>query len=711
MKQRKEPFKLKLSVSTKTAKSKSEARKITKFETVDNISLTTGSLTNLLTTRLQSTNLWNKNYDGISGISSKVRYSDMTGIMLDFDGGVTISEIEQRCNQWHYILYTSTSHQINGDDRFRIMLPVDPSSYISYSTENLHNRVYESVVKQFPEMDTSCTTSASKFFPFCGDMANFEVKVHKGNDYWTPDFSSRYVDFSEIKGVPVIKLDTVVLNNKKQPILVRDIKEKTKIFCPFCDPEERNNPDGHNAVVYLKNGVPYIYCSSCQSRGRGLGKKGVHQLEPNQAFELAVEHLGVIVFRDVITDKYYLGEMSKAQRRYGFNAISKQNIPHALANRDIPIPDLYPDMEFFPDFASDKIVDMEHRFVNRYIVPDVLRMTAPLGAGKSIPKYIGLLTMHICGDDRDVFNLLINHLAYMVQKRIKTRVAFLFQGTQGTGKGVWFNFVLAQIFGRDYCADVLQKVFVKEFNTFLESNFCILVDEVEANFSETNNEITRVLKQVIADTHISVEGKGVDIRNGRNNANIFFATNKRNGVHIEPGDRRFIVAPSQEKKIYDMSWWTDDDKMIELLKSETEEFVAYLKQYKVDYTKVNRPFDNPAKEALIDLSKTNADYFFEAIKDGNWDWLNENIVPDAVSFGVTSNVQSTLNRIKQFDKVSRDDLNDIYNNIHGKSLNPASFTHLCKLHGLEIKQRWIDGANKKGIKVKWDLQDLTEDDS
>jgi len=704
-KHRKEPFRLKLSVSTETAKSKTEAGKITKFETVDNISLTTGSLTKLFTTHLQSTNLWNKN--GI-GHSDKENYSGLTGVMLDLDGSITIPEMEQRCSEWHYILYTSTSHQINGDDRFRIILPIDPDNYDSYSTEILHKRVYESVISQFPEIDKSCIHTASKFFPFCGDMANFEVKVHVGQDYWAPDFSASYVDFCKVKGIPVIKLDTVVLDESKQPHLIKDIKCKMRIFCPFCDPEERHNPEMHNAAVYLKNGTPYIYCSSCESRGKGLGKKGVYQLEPNQAFELAVANQGVIVFRDIITDKYYLGEMSKAQDRYGFNAITKQNIPNALATRDIPIPDLYPEMEFFPDFASDNIVDLKLGFVNRYIAPDVLRKSVVPGTGLVVPKYTGLLTMHICGDDQDVFDLLINHLAYMVQKRVKTRIAFLFQGTQGTGKGVWFNFVLAPIFGRDYCADVLQKVFVKEFNLFLESNFCILVDEVEANFSETNNEITRVLKQVIADTHISIEGKGVDIRNGINNANIFFATNKRNGVHIEPGDRRFIVAPCQEKKIYDMPWWTNDDKMIELLQSETEEFVAYLKGYAVDYTKVNRPFDNPAKEALIDLSKTNADYFFEAVKEGNWEWLSDNIVPDLFPLSVASNIQNTLSRIKHEDKVSRDDLNDIYNNIHGKQLNPASFTRLCKLHGLAIKQMKIDGINKQGVQVSWNLPDLID---
>ncbi len=698
---RKELFRLKLSVSKYSAKSKDEAGKITEFDIHDNIPLTTGYLSDLFTSRLQSTNIWDKR-------SSNDTYTDMTGIMLDLDGDISIPDMEQRCSPWHYVLYTSTSHQIDGDDRFRVILPIDPKNYDSYSTKMLHARVYDSVKSQFPEIDKSCTTPASKFYPFCGEMANFEVKVHVGEDYWSPDFSAKYVNFSEVKGIPVIKLDTVVLDENKQPLVINEIKSKTRIFCPFCDPEERNNPESDNASINLVNGVPQIYCSSCHSHGKGLGKKGVYQLEPNQAFELAVANLGVIVFRDIITDKYYLGEMSKAQNRYGFNIISKQNIPNALANRDIPIPDLYPEMEFFSDFASNAIVDLKRGFANKYVVPDVLSKSIVPGTGLAVPKYTGLLTKHICGDDQDIYDLLINHLAYMVQMRVKTRVAFLFQGTQGTGKGVWFNFVLAQIFGRDYCADVLQKVFVKEFNLFLESNFCILVDEVEANFSETNSEITRVLKQIIADTDISLEGKSVNIRNGKNNANIFFATNKRNGVNIEPGDRRFIVAPRQENKIYDMPWWGEDDKMIELLKSETEEFVAYLKEYQVDKSKVNRPFMNPAKEALIDLSKTNADYFFEAVKEGNWEWLSENVVPDPFPLNVSSNIETILSRIKQADRVSRDDLKDIYNNIHGKTLKPNGFTRLCKLHGVMIKQLKIDGINQKGVKVSWNLPDLID---
>jgi len=721
MKQRKEPFKLKLSVSTKTAKSKKEAGKITSF-TVRDIPVSTGYLSDFFRTYPHSPNLWEKQVGNLSGLSKKVHYSGVTGVAIDIDGALGIGDGKERVKDVHHIIYTSTHHQVpKGDlpatDRYRIILPFHPDEYNNYPTENLHSWLYEKVKALYPELDDSCTSTHSKFYPSYGAKELFEVIIHQGKEYWSPSMVFDTINLSNMERNPTFSMNEIVLDENKKPIVVRDIKydaakNNTKvIFCPFCDPLDRGNPDQHNASIQLKNGVPSIYCASCEDRKKGLGKKGVYLLGNDEAFRIQIKNLGVVVFRDMITDKYYIGEHSKSQNRYMFNTITKMNIGNALKRRNMVYPEIFPEAEFTHDFSSDEIVNIDREFVNRYIVPDVLRMTAQPGVGKSIPKYIGLLTLHICGNDKDVYDLLINHLAYMVQKRVKTRVAFLFQGTQGTGKGVWFNYVLAPIFGRDYCADVLQKVFVKEFNTFLESNFCILVDEVEANFSETNNEITRVLKQVIADTHISVEGKGVDIRNGRNNANIFFATNKRNGVHIEPGDRRFIVAPSQENKIYDMPWWGDDDKMIELLKSETEEFVAYLKGYAVDYTKVNRPFDNPAKEALIDLSKTNADYFFEAIKDGNWDWLNENIVPDAVSFGVTSSVQSTLNRIKQFDKVSRDDLNDIYNNIHGKSLNPASFTHLCKLHGLEIKQRWIDGANKKGIKVKWDLKDLTEDDS
>jgi len=98
-----------------------------------------------------------------------------------------------------------------------------------------------------------------------------------------------------------------------------------------------------------------------------------------------------------------------------------------------------------------------------------------------------------------VFNSLINHLSYMVQTGDKLRVAFLFQGVQGTGKGIWFNHSIAPIFGRQYCNQKLQRNFMKEFNTFLENNYCLLVDEVKADFTDKGDNFAQILKQAIGD--------------------------------------------------------------------------------------------------------------------------------------------------------------------------------------------------------------------
>ena len=40
-------------------------------------------------------------------------------------------------------------------------------------------------------------------------------------------------------------------------------------------------------------------------------------------------------------------------------------------------------------------------------------------------------------------------------------------------------------------------------------------DEVEANFTDKGDKLARVLKQVIGDEYIAVEGKGTDIKNWR----------------------------------------------------------------------------------------------------------------------------------------------------------------------------------------------------
>ncbi|MFC1528113.1 primase-helicase family protein [Candidatus Neomarinimicrobiota bacterium] len=559
-------------------------------------------------------------------------------------------------------------------------------------------------MKTFEGIDTSCDTTDRKFFPYCGKRESFFVIINKGQDYIKPELEPLRINFKKIKDIPYFTLDTELKCVDGTFIKARDVKEKTKIFCPFCDHKERGNPLKDNAFIDLKDsGDLLIYCSSCDSRYKGINGEGKYYLENNEAFLLQSEKLEVPVFRDILSDKYYIGDKSKRTKVFEYHSIAKQNIPNALKSRDMAIPDKYSEVEFDYDFADRRRQDLEHGFVNRYVAPEILLAEPDKKNVFVVPEYTKKVMQHIVGNSQEVYDALINHLAHMVQTGTKLRVAFLFQGVQGTSKGLWFNFSLAQIFGRLYCTQIQHGAFLKEFNTWLEHNYCLLVDEVEANFTDNGDKLARVLKQVIGDEYIAVEGKGTDIKNGRVNANLFFATNKRNGLTLESSDRRFIIGNWQDENAYDREWWLGDDESKEQLKKEVPQFVGYLKCHKIDEKTLNRVVHNEARKVLIDLSKTNTTMFFENLRDKNWTWLMENLVKDEKwefdKYNYKDAKEFLENHINfNKDRIKRDELRTIYNNIFQTNKNASEFTRLCNLNGLPIKTHKIDGSSQQGYK-------------
>lgn len=142
----KDPFVLSLSISTETAKSKEEAKKRIKFRLHENILVNEEALTPILTKHLQSTNLWYKNND--IDISNQDNYSGISGITIDYDDTVQMSEFKAMFSKWHYILYPSTNHgqkDANGKimEKYHVIFPIDPDDYDQYVDSDWHKRAYQ----------------------------------------------------------------------------------------------------------------------------------------------------------------------------------------------------------------------------------------------------------------------------------------------------------------------------------------------------------------------------------------------------------------------------------------------------------------------------------------------------------------------------------------------------------------------------------------
>jgi hypothetical protein len=262
-------FKLRLSVSTKAAISKEAAQTINKFEVKD-IDVKSVYLQELFTSRLYSGNHWK------DGSCKNDNFTSMSAIILDADQDIKIEEAKEIFKDCHYIIHTSTSHLADLErkggkqDRFRIILPLNPEIYNQINSAELTSALYKILFEKYTWADDSCKDAARKFYPFLNKTYPdlFQMYVNEGKDYYNVDFEkvTEKLNESSESVVPInekfIYLNSeFILPDKKNKIRVRDVHKHTPVYCVFCDDLESQNASAFIGIN--AKGKPYLYCSHC----------------------------------------------------------------------------------------------------------------------------------------------------------------------------------------------------------------------------------------------------------------------------------------------------------------------------------------------------------------------------------------------------------------------------------------------------------------
>ena len=265
-------FNLQLSISTSVPSDRKAAEKITVFEVKDVAVLET-TLRELFTTRLYSTNQW------VDGKCKNVNFVRMAGLTLDVDMGVSIAEAKELFKEYNCILHTSTSHRVDIpskggiQDRFRIILPFAPADYTLIKTEQLAKATYATVMKKYPFVDGACADPGRKYFPYlAGPTANkFELYINDVGKYYAIDLNELN---TTVKGINnaikpvteefILSLNhDITLTDKVTVLKVRDIKQKTICYCPFCDDLNSKSPSAF-IEINPADKRHFLYCSHCQ---------------------------------------------------------------------------------------------------------------------------------------------------------------------------------------------------------------------------------------------------------------------------------------------------------------------------------------------------------------------------------------------------------------------------------------------------------------
>lgn len=151
---------------------------------------------------------------------------------------------------------------------------------------------------------------------------------------------------------------------------------------------------------------------------------------------------------------------------------------------------------------------------------------------------------NIANGDEAIYNYILALMAHSVQKPHELLgIALVLRGAMGTGKGVFAN-GFGSLFGRHYLPLAQGSQLTGKFNSHMKDKVLIFADE---SFWAGDKAAEGVLKSLITEPFLIIEGKGENAYKIKNHLRFVFATNNSWCVPAGAQERRFFVLDVGEK--------------------------------------------------------------------------------------------------------------------------------------------------------------------
>lgn len=203
-------------------------------------------------------------------------------------------------------------------------------------------------------------------------------------------------------------------------------------------------------------------------------------------------------------------------------------------------------LRFLPDRPYGEIVKdrLGRRGVNTFIPVEI-----DAADGDATPFLRHVAAILPDGNDQRIF---LEYLAHNVKyPGYKIPWAPLIQSVEGVGKG-FIQEALTWIMGDMYCYTPKAEQLLasgSKFNKWMYGKLLIIVNEIKV---DEKFELVEVLKPLISDKRVEVEGKGVDQLMMDNPANWVFFTNFKNAVPVNKNGRRWAIFYSALQEVEDL---------------------------------------------------------------------------------------------------------------------------------------------------------------
>lgn len=433
----------------------------------------------------------------------------------------------------------------------------------------------------------------------------------------------------------------------------------------------------------------------------------------------------LLAFRNFKTAEYYNGtwnpetydlQLYRAGSKAQLDDFMRHHNKAGFTERPVP------DWDIIYNPQSDIIVDTDKRVINDFHSTEYLRKTylpvKTLDRCPIIQRVIGTVVSN--GQDNETYEHFLNWLACIYQYRMKTGTAWLWQGTEGTGKQLIFRDILQATLGKLNAKEIRSAEMEDQFNAWLEKGLITLIDEIDVAASQKNNTIVSNLKNFITETTVTIRAMHKVSYPVTSYMNFIGTANKRDcPIIITEQDRRWNIGHYQTKQLS----ITEDE--VQSIKDELPLFMAYIMNRKADTQVARRNIKNEAHKEMVDINRNSIDVTVRQIANGDilalWHCRIDPTHIEA-QYGSNSGEAFNFDRIIKREiitisqlgtinnagmvtyksKLSRDEVRTIFQvNVGNMPSSPNKVTSMLKHHNMFIDSVKIDNKSVKGLYVEW----------
>lgn len=167
---------------------------------------------------------------------------------------------------------------------------------------------------------------------------------------------------------------------------------------------------------------------------------------------------------------------------------------------------------------------------------------------------------NICSGKQDHYDYLIKWMARVIQKPEKPgEVAIVLRGEQGTGKSITAK-IFGALMGRHFLHISDSRHLIGNFNSHLRDVLFCLADEA---FFAGDKKHESVLKTIVTEPTLLIEGKGIDAETARNCIHLMMASNSNWVIPAGDHERRYFVLDVSSSKRQNSAYFKDMMKQME----------------------------------------------------------------------------------------------------------------------------------------------------